>query len=247
MGDTAALERRLRLGRPDPAPLRQRDVSLRTEVRVLRLRRHRPRLRLDHQIRRAEHALESELVFVRPFAGGGRSVGFPARRAGVDPADDGVDLLVAQRRVVDELLDADRLVEMPRRHLARGHARPDRARPRPRVVVGDQRHRADAARAMAHLTLVLEDRRDVLAERHLGARGALCARRIRRRYGEASCEGPDANHLPKTEPRHDRLLSPSRDRHGKTLYFSRILTARSSFSDDAPAALFTARGSATRS
>ena len=89
------------------------------------------------------------------------------QRAAVDPADDRVDLLVAERHVVLELLDADARVDVPRRHLARADALLDRARPRARLLVGDERHRRDRVRLMALLTLGLKNRRDVLRERHL--------------------------------------------------------------------------------
>ena len=51
--------------------------------------------------------------------GGGMSFGIALRRAAVDPADDRVDLLVGQRHVVLEFLDADAAVDVPRRHLPR--------------------------------------------------------------------------------------------------------------------------------
>ena len=86
------------------------------------------------------------------------------RRAGGDPLDDRVDLRVAQRPVVLELLNADRLVEMPRRHLARLDAGRDRLRPGPRFLVRDERHRRNRIGPMARLALLLEDRRDVFGE-----------------------------------------------------------------------------------
>src|SRR5206468_12766286 len=47
-------------------------------------------------------------------------------------SDDRADLVVGQRRVVLELLNADILVDMPRRHLALDHALTNRFRPRAR-------------------------------------------------------------------------------------------------------------------
>ena len=44
----------------------------------------------------------------------------------------------------------------------------DRPCPGPRLLVGQQRHRRDAPRPMADLTVLLEDGRDVLRERDLG-------------------------------------------------------------------------------
>ena len=61
----------------------------------------------------------------------------------------------------------------------------DRARPRPRVLVGQQRHRRDRARAMAVLTGALQDRRDVLAEGDRRCATGCCARRRRRRTPNA--------------------------------------------------------------
>ena len=107
----------------------------------------------------------------RVATGGRRHVGGVAlRRALIDPADDRVDLLVGERHVVLELLHADAAVDVPRRHLARRHALADRTGPRPRVLIGDERHRRDRSRLVAGLTLGLENRRDVFRERH-GFRG----------------------------------------------------------------------------
>src|ERR1700730_12089505 len=55
------------------------------------------------------------------------------RSARVHPLDDRRDLSVAQRRIVLVLLDADRLVDEPRWHLALGDALFRRPRPWPRV------------------------------------------------------------------------------------------------------------------
>ena len=45
------------------------------------------------------------------------------------------------------------------------HLIPDRLRPRPRVLVGEQRHRPDLAGPVAAHAVLVEDRRDVLVER----------------------------------------------------------------------------------
>ncbi len=106
------------------------------------------------------------------------------RRAGVDPSDDRVDLVVGQRPIVLEMLDADRPVDVPRRHLPRRHARLDGACPRARLFVGDERHRRDRVRPMTRLTFLLEDRRDVLGERHrrgVGGQGRAMVGRGERR------------------------------------------------------------------
>ena len=57
------------------------------------------------------------------------SAGLPSGAPASTHRDDGVDLLVAQRAVVGEVLDADRLVDVPRRHLPAHDARFDRTGP----------------------------------------------------------------------------------------------------------------------
>ena len=97
---------------------------------------------------------------------GARHVGGVAlRRAGVDPAHDGGDLVVVQRAIVLVVADADGLVEMPRRHVAVRDALADRLRPRTRFFVGDERHRRRRALVMAGLAALLKNRRDVFRER----------------------------------------------------------------------------------
>ena len=82
------------------------------------------------------------------------------------------DLVGAQRRIVLEVLDADVLLDIPRRHHAGARADAgallDRARPRPHFFVGAQRHRRHAVGPMAVLAAALQDRRDVLGERDFG-------------------------------------------------------------------------------
>ena len=75
---------------------------------------------------------------------GGMILRIALRRSAVDPADDRVDLLVGERHVVLELLDADAAVDVPRRHLARRHALLDRAGPGTRFL---ERDRATSARS----------------------------------------------------------------------------------------------------
>ena len=179
-------QRGLGLRRPHPHRLGQVQLGPRPEPRVLPVGRHRPRLRLHDDVRRTQPVLELEAVAGRPDHRR-RQVGPVAqRRAGVDPAHDGLDLLVAQRPVVDEVLDAHGLVEMPRRHLPRLDPRLDRARPGPRLLVGDQRHRGHAAHPVAGLALLLQDGRDVPGESHVG-RGRL-RRRSRRGQHDESAE-----------------------------------------------------------
>src|SRR4029450_2180262 len=53
---------------------------------------------------------------------------------------------------------------VPRRHLARGALLLDRSSPRPRILIGQQRHPPDRTRPMALLTIALQDRRDIFCE-----------------------------------------------------------------------------------
>src|SRR5206468_12737954 len=101
----------------------------------------------------------------------------------VRPLHDRVDLLGRERWIVLVLLDADMLVDEPGRHLAARDLGLDRARPRTRVLVGEERHRRHHARPMAGLTRSLQDRRDVFCERHLAITGARrCILRAQRRH-----------------------------------------------------------------
>ena len=95
-----------------------------------------------------------------------------ARRPVVDPRRDGLDLRVAQGGVALVVLDADVLLDVPGRHrvlrVPQAGALPDAPRPGPRVLVGDQRHRGSAVRAVALLAAPLQNRRDVLRPGDLG-------------------------------------------------------------------------------
>src|SRR4029077_13014612 len=96
-------------------------------------------------------------------ARGRRSVvGVAFRSVGFGPGDEGRDLLSGERRVVGEMTAA-RIGEpgwhdfgaSPVRHLARLEAR---------LLVGDERHGSDLAKAVAGLAVVLEDRENVAVE-----------------------------------------------------------------------------------
>ena len=158
-------------------------------------------LRLDDQIRRADRPRLRVGVDLRR-----RHVGrVAARRAAVGPLGDRGDLVVAQRRIVVELLDADVLLDVPRRHhaglRADAGALLDRARPRPHVLVGDSDIGATPSGAMAVLAAALQDGRDVLREGHgaagtpAGARAQSSARRdaTERRPETAPVRGCGAN------------------------------------------------------
>jgi hypothetical protein len=112
-------------GRPDldhlgPARLGERDVAHRAIPDVLMPGRHRVFGRTDHEIRRTEAVLHALPLVVGDERLGRRHVLRVAlRRAGVHPLHDGVDLRVGERHVVLEVLHADALVDVPRRHLPR--------------------------------------------------------------------------------------------------------------------------------
>ena len=207
MRDLAALQRLgPDLDRAHPARLgdaRRRDALV---PDVLRHRRHGEVVRLDDQVRLflAERRREVPALIVGPLLWRRHVLRVALRRAGVDPADDRVDLIVGERSVVLELLDADGPIDLPRRHLAVADARLDRARPRPRLGEGHERHRRHRVGPVTGLALLLEDRRDVLGERRrlrgVGGRGR--ARQHQRR----------AQH-----PRADR------QRSARCPYFSRIM------------------------
>src|SRR5207253_10238091 len=112
------------------------------------------------------------------------------RRALVHPRDDRLDLLVAERHVVLELLDADAPVDVPRRHLPRGYAVLDRARPWADLFEGPERHRRYRPGLMTAHTLGLKDGGDVLRE---GDFRCLFDRKRRTRQGDCpnEHEGPE--------------------------------------------------------
>ena len=94
-------------------------------------------------------------------------------RPGVHPGRDRRDLLVAQRNVVLELLDSDVLVDVPGGHLPGDDAVLDRPGPGPHFSVRRQRHRRHLAGAVTDDARVIQDRGDVLGERHVVGRCAL--------------------------------------------------------------------------
>jgi hypothetical protein len=95
-------------------------------------------------------------------------------RTAVDPRGDRGNLGIGQARIVGEL--ADVRVGAPRRHLSRHNLLLDGARPRPGIIVGNERHRRDRAGTMALDAAVVQNRGDVFGES--GRRG----NNQRRRY-----------------------------------------------------------------
>ena len=115
------------------------------------------------------HADDQIGLAVGPLGGRGedprrRRVGAPALgRAAIDPRADRRDLLhrtATGRRGIRRCCDRCATAASRARDLLL-----DRARPRPHLLVGHQRHRRGRARMMALLTGPLEDRQDVLGER----------------------------------------------------------------------------------
>ncbi len=123
---------------------------------------------LHHQVRRGN------VPAFPPLNRRGLILGIPFRRAGVRPRGQSVDVGLAQAAVVGEVA-VSRIGE-PGRHLAAQHRGPDRLRPGPRALISQQRHRADLARTMAGLAVLLQDRQDILIKgdaqvRHVGSHG----------------------------------------------------------------------------
>src|SRR6266404_6180540 len=109
------------------------------------------------------------------------------------------------------MLDSNRSVEVPRRHITRDHAILDFFRPRARLFIRHQRHGRYSSWMVTLLTLGLKNRGDVLGERHRLV-GRTCGDR-REREHQASTETQHApsNYLPHRTPElgidHDLLLS----------------------------------------
>ena len=98
---------------------------------------------------------------------GRRVLGVAPRRTVLHPVADRRDLVVGQRLVVLEALQADLGVDVPRGHLARFDLGPDRPRPRTGLLIGHQRHGRHVVGPVAHLAGALQNRLDVLVERRV--------------------------------------------------------------------------------
>ena len=134
---------RTHLNRAHPAGLRHRDVRDRPPPHVLTMRRHGVRVDL---ITRSGWPSSWPASTRWPAATLRRRhiLGIAQRRARIHPPHDGRDLLVGERQVVGEFRHADRLIEMPGRHLRRDTL-PDGFGPGTRLFVGHQRHRSHGA------------------------------------------------------------------------------------------------------
>ena len=99
-----------------------------------------------------------------------RRVGLVAgRRSRIGPRVERRDLTIDEAALVGKV--ADRRIGKPWRHLPAGHCGLDGARPGPRLLVGEERHRRHFAGPMTALTIGLENREHVLVEsRRFGGR-----------------------------------------------------------------------------
>src|SRR5262249_52296756 len=127
-------------------------------------------LRLDDQVWSADRPFRSVAPLARR-----RHIGEVATRCtAIGPLRNFGDFLVAQRRIVVELLNPDILFDIPWRHDTRFRAKTGTqlhgARPRPGVLIGDERHRRYAIGPVAVLAAALKDWRDVLRERDVADR-----------------------------------------------------------------------------
>ena len=117
---------------------------------------------LEHQVGLADVPSVDELQRL------GSVLRIAARGSGLDPLGQRALLLGTEHVGVREVPVA-RIGE-PRRHAVERDSLPDRPRPRPDLLVGQQRHRGRLARAMAVLTVLLQDGLDVRRGRSAGSR-----------------------------------------------------------------------------
>ena len=158
-------------------------------------RRHRELVRLDDHVRLllAEQRARSSSPGPRATCfGAGMSFGSPCGApASTHRTIVSICSSVSERSFLNFWMPT-RLVDVPRRHLPVGDAGLDRARPRPRLLVGHERHRRDRIGPVARFALLLEDRRDVLGERR------------RRRPAPASARLPAPSQHQRHRPRAHR-------------------------------------------
>ena len=149
------------------------EVGLHHHVLVVdgAARRHFERLRHLHDYIGRDVPAGWEHAFRR----GGRRV---ARRgAGVGPARQRVELVGAQHPFLLVGVVLEPGFGKPRRHRLRLRRLLDPERPRPRLLVGEERHRRHLAGPVAGLAVRLEDGQDVLVEgRRLTSRSYGCAK-----------------------------------------------------------------------
>jgi hypothetical protein len=124
-----------------------------------------------------------------------------ARRSGVSPRGDCLDLLVAQTDVVSHR-QRKLGIRAPRRHFPIGHLGLDRFGPRPSILVRQERHGRHFAGAVALRALVEHDRSDVFGEGRSTCLGRL--RRGLRHDGGGQRQASDQHEQQPTS--HRRLL-----------------------------------------
>src|SRR5260370_30003112 len=109
------------------------------------------------------------------------------------------------------MLDSNRSVEVPRRHITGDHAVLNFFRPRARLFICHQRHGRDRSWMVTLLTLCLKNWGDVLGERHRRL-GRICGdRRVWEHQESTETQHARSNPLPHRTLElgidHDRLLS----------------------------------------
>ena len=164
--DPAALHRRRPdLDRAHPARLGQAGLDDGLVPLVERLRRHRVQRRLDDEIRRpAELLAKFHTSSLANVFGGGMSFGSPCGApASTHRTMVSICSSVSERSFLKCWMPT--VLSMCHGGICRAATRAlIDLRPRARLLVGHERHRRDVARAVAGLTLVLQDRRDVFGE-----------------------------------------------------------------------------------
>src|SRR5258706_7719891 len=111
------------------------------------------------------------------------------------------------------MLDSNRSVEVPRRHITRDHAVLDFFRPRARLFICHQRHGRYSSWMVTLLTLGLKNRGYVLGERYWRLGRIRGDRRVREHQESTETQHARCNSLPHRTLElgidHDRLLSLS--------------------------------------
>ncbi len=164
MRDATAVRRRWPdLDSADPAVFGQAGWHSRFPPVVLGQGRHGVRRRFDDQVRRSAKPFREVPDVVVGKDGRRRKVCLVSLGgATVDPSNDGGDLRIRKRPIVLKILDANRLVYVPGRHLTCCDTVLDRTSPGPRFSIGLQRHRRDVAGPVTGLAFLAEDRRHIL-------------------------------------------------------------------------------------
>ena len=132
------------------------------DVRSLSL--HGVRLRLDHQVRRAEVILVGPLVKIRKRQRRREISQVAKGHALVHPTGYRLNFRLAQPEVVLQVLNTDVAVVPIGRHLTQHHTILNRPGPGTNFLVGHKRHRSHRVRPVARLTAPLKNRSYVLGK-----------------------------------------------------------------------------------